>query len=351
MIVYLCAGALAAVLTLILGISKIQPGSRRGLLNYLPILPIVLVSAFRYGIGRDYLLVYEPLFYRIADGATLAEVQAEPGYYLINWLVSSQGGTFVAVAAIMSVLFGYFMCRFILDRSAMPALSFFLLAVTGVFPISLNLMRQMVAVAIVMYALKFIARKNLVSYCVWLGLAASIHFSAIIFLPLYWVVGRRYPRYVSVLAVIGVVVLISFPELLRSLIELVYEQYLGSYWDFQDFALTSFILAFGVALWARMMENRLIERFPADLDVANIAYINAILMSASMNLITPDRIFYSLYPVVLVLVPNIIAVTRSRFHRQLLASMASILLFVGFARDVLFGADGMTISQYVFIFG
>lgn len=128
------------------------------LLKTLTILFPSIIAGLRYGIGTDYLGVYEPLFEEIANGNIIDRSRDfEIGYVLINKIVILFGGNFNLVMFICSLMtntFIYLGLEHYKDKINVPLAYFFYMILF--YQRTFNLVRQMLSIAIVFYALKFL---------------------------------------------------------------------------------------------------------------------------------------------------------------------------------------------------
>jgi len=115
----------------------------------------------------------------------------ESGYVVLNWIVGKIGlefyGLQVVCAAINMISFG----RFIYKYSENPILSFAMFIALGMYRNCFGILRQSLAVSIVLWAVPFILeKKNVKAYAVIL-LGFLFHRTAILFLPLVWLVNIK----------------------------------------------------------------------------------------------------------------------------------------------------------------
>lgn len=132
------------------------------LIKILNFLFLVLISGLRYGIGTDYNKVYLPFFIELKNNAIKNRMRSfEIGYVLINKIVIFLGGNFTWVCLIMSFLTIFFLYKGLnnyKNKSSFTLGLFFYLIMY--YQKSFNLMRQMLAVSIVFFAIKFLKKDN-----------------------------------------------------------------------------------------------------------------------------------------------------------------------------------------------
>lgn len=127
-----------------------------------------IIAGIRYGIGTDYSEIYESLFKGISTGNIVTgrdfekiSRDIEIGYILINKIVIFFNGNFNMVMFICSLItngFIYFGLEHYKNKINVP-LSYFLYMILF-YQKSFNIVRQMISVAIVFYAFKFLDLKE-----------------------------------------------------------------------------------------------------------------------------------------------------------------------------------------------
>lgn len=162
--------------------------SRQETLNGVLVAGIFLVlfslSALRVGIGNDY-WVYRYNFLHIIDGN--AKVPYEIGFKVLVRVLQGLFGydNYRVVFAFMSFVTCAFFMRGLFDSSDWFALSFFLFMANGFYFMSFSNVRYYFAVAVCVYAMKFLFRKDFVKFVFWILFAAFFHKSVLLVIPAY----------------------------------------------------------------------------------------------------------------------------------------------------------------------
>jgi transmembrane protein EpsG len=95
------------------------------------------------------------------------------------------------MCAIQMIFLGAWLIR---QLDAAPWLIFFYFTTLLGFE-SLNIIRQATSLMIVLFALSCLARGSVLRYCIWIALASTLHVSALMMLPLAFVIGREWNKY------------------------------------------------------------------------------------------------------------------------------------------------------------
>jgi transmembrane protein EpsG len=159
----------------------------------LPWIFLFIVSAFRYNVGTDYAHYYHLFIHK--DGMF---EHKELGYTSLVNLLSSldfnpQMMFFLFSLATIALFYKSFK-YFFKDNDTLFLLST-LLFIPFFFFLSLNTIRQALAVAIFFYAIRYILNKCFFKYFIYILIAMMFHKSAIILIPLYFFFGIKLTRY------------------------------------------------------------------------------------------------------------------------------------------------------------
>lgn len=184
LVLYLLTFALSAGL---LGYGYHQ---KNKIMQWASLLPTILLASARFGVGTDY-NTYVSLFNQFSALSLGEYIQesstAEPGFYLLiqisNFITGDSYLMFSLAAIITSVFFYLGLRRYDVKH---PALVYFLY-LTILFPMTLNVMRQGIAISICFYAFSFIMERNFKKYLIWILIASLFHISALLLLPVYFV--------------------------------------------------------------------------------------------------------------------------------------------------------------------
>lgn len=143
------------------------------------------------------------------------------------------------------------------------------------FNLSLNISRQCIAIAIIIFGWKYIEKRSLIKYFITILIAMSFHLTAIVALPIYfifWLLQMKFKIFSKILIFIGVVIaVVSFVGISQLLIDYGilpanYENYLDidtySTIDLKQILLRGpFILILVVAYRKLKRENTFIESY------------------------------------------------------------------------------------------
>lgn len=185
----------------------------------------VLVSGFRYAIGTDY-FNYENIYYRLTTQGdiihNLLNTRYEPGWILLNYTVKLLFNDVKYLFIISSFLIWYFNFKAINDNRTKISISIaILILLSTLYNPSFNMIRQSLAASILMLSIEPIMNKKPIKFYITILCAISFHYTAIIFLPAYWIANSR-SRNVSlikkIIVIIGSVLIVMLAPSLLSFV-------------------------------------------------------------------------------------------------------------------------------------
>lgn len=162
----------------------------------------------------------------------------EYGFRLVVWILSKTVGLISTrmVIACYSLITLIFLGKAVTRQSSFPMLSIWLYVTLCFFQTSLNMSRNAMAIAIILWGLKYVKERSLIK---WLGVicvASSIHNSSWLFLPVYWIGNIEFNERKTVLTlIIAGIVYITYDQLYENIIGYVPTQY-STYLDVNESA-------------------------------------------------------------------------------------------------------------------
>ena len=206
MIVYL--SLLAA--SVILGIPMCR--NKVGKIIYCVIMGIALfiTAALRRSTGFDY-NDYGWLYigYMSADINDIGPTRHEKGYAMITKLLADYISDYQVIFIILALVFAVGAVFIAYKYLEKPWVGVACFLTVGVYFVSFDFMRQMVAAFIIVYALRYLKKKQFFRYVLVLLFASCFHFSAFFMIPFYFLLRIKLTRITlgiySVLTAVGVI--------------------------------------------------------------------------------------------------------------------------------------------------
>lgn len=162
--------------------SKQTSAKKKYLYCFLAFLPFLLVSGFRYGLGTDYIRRYVYDFNRTLGGYRVPNI--EIGFHILmkaTMLVTDEPYLMFFITSLLTNGFVFFVVS---AKSKDKMLSICIYFLLGFFFDSLNIMRQYLAMSVVVMGFYFLLKNQKLWYVVSVLLAATFHSSALVMLAL-----------------------------------------------------------------------------------------------------------------------------------------------------------------------
>lgn len=140
-----------------------------------------LPAGLRYGIGTDYFYTYVPYFYWIGTGKREYD---EIGFNFLNKIIYDLTGDYRWLFFVASFIFLFFIYKAIWDNSENIFQSVLLIFIGQSYFYSMNLVRQALAIAIILYSYKFLKKKEIIKTLICIIIASFFHNSALIMIPI-----------------------------------------------------------------------------------------------------------------------------------------------------------------------
>lgn len=313
---------------------------------------LFVVAALRYGIGTDYWLRNVPLFEQVREGGG---DDYEYGFVLINRVIGELTDDYQWLFAAISFLTIALFYRFIVRMSLNPAMSVFLFVFGGFYLEAFNLVRQGLAIAIVLNTIELAMRKRRFRFILCTLLAVSIHSSAFIWFavwPLMWV---RAGRFIRILSTAGIAIVITaVPGLLEQLVRRFAPDYAwyfeSNYGVVRSLDPTVFLIAVAVFLASAVLVRRSAAGDRYSDAVVNIQSVNvAILVATVFIAYAFSRLNYYFAPIQVLAVPLILSAIRSRDSRWLFALLLMAGYVVSFySQFIIWNAHGVMPYDSIF---
>lgn len=267
------------------------------------LLSLALVGGLRSNIGDTYFYKYA---YELND-FTWAQVKEKEniGFWILQMLlkrISDDPQILIfTAAAITNVL----IIPIFLKYSRQFELSTYVYITGGLFLVSMNGLRQVLTAAIVFTATKYIITGNFFAYALIVLFASTFHESALILLPIYFLVRyKAWSRATLMLLLIAVVIVIGFDQFSSILFSSLEDTQYGHYKDFKEGGANVIRVAvFGTPLVIAFFgREKLRDIFPESDYIVNMALIGLVFMIVSTQnwIFARFNIYFELYQLILV---------------------------------------------------
>ena len=190
-------------------------------LYWLSFVVLTVFSALRYGFGNDY-FSYKKIFDSIhgKGDAGIATYYEKQLLFTIFNKISPSFYFFIGLTSVCFLITVYFLIyKNCYKKYRWLAVAVFLIN-PYLFLINLSSIRQCMAMVLFIVAVDFAYKKNFIVYILLIAAATLFHTSAIILLPVYFILNEKPVGNIMILFIVGVVCfLLLTPNFLKELIE------------------------------------------------------------------------------------------------------------------------------------
>ncbi|QWU15125.1 EpsG family protein [Paenibacillus sophorae] len=148
---------------------------------------LFIISAFRgVNIGVD-TKTYISYFYniRFIDFTNLKNIPLEKGYVLLNYFLHFFSHSGMILLIVVSFITIGLIMAFIYKHSQIIWLSVYLFITLMYFYSSMNIMRQYLAISILLFGITYVRKQKFIPFLVTVILASLFHFTSIVFIIVY----------------------------------------------------------------------------------------------------------------------------------------------------------------------
>lgn len=262
----------------------------------------VLIAGLRNNIGDTYYYMYA---YRLSD-FTWEQIIAEKdiGFGILQMILKSYTENpqllVFLTALITNVLIVYVLYKY----SKLFEIGIYVYITSGLYIVSMNGIRQFLASAIVFAATNYLFKGNWKKYFFVVAFASLFHQSALILIPMYFIVRRKaWTSSTFVLLFLAVMLILGYNVLSDVIFSAIADTHYSEYKEMQEGGANIIRVAIGAVplILAYLGRNKLREIFPFGDYVVNMSLLNFIVMAvATQNWIFARfTIYFGLYNVIL----------------------------------------------------
>ncbi|MGM7721161.1 EpsG family protein [Metabacillus sp. Hm71] len=264
---------------------------------------IVLVSGLRNNIGDTYLYMHS---YEIQDFTwEYIIMNKDPGFGVLQMIlknISSDPQLLIFITALITnVLIVFTLYHY----TKMIELSMYVYITSGIFTVSMNGIRQFLAASIIFWATKYLIDGNFKRYFFIILLASTFHESALILIPIYFIVRRKaWTKVTYLLLGLAILIVFGFNVFSQFLFSAIEDTQYGHYSNF-DAGGANIIRVFVdlvPIIIAYLGRDKLRKLWPKSDIIVNMSVIGLLFMIiATQNWIFARfNIYFSLYNLILI---------------------------------------------------
>lgn len=336
--------ALCYVVGIIIEIKDRKLNNRKLWISIL-IIPLFLLTAFRgLDVGNDTYNYYLS-FNSLSNENLFSPINSrlEIGYVLLIRLFGMLDINYFIFQVCISIFVYISIAVFIYKYSSNKSLSIFIFITMRMMFGSMNITRQYIAIAIILYSFKYLINRNLIKFSIIVLIASLFHETAIIFLIIYPISYIKLTnRRIILILTMFLIINITFARYISLLTNFlgVYDNYLNSkYFDLEGnvavyFQLGINIAFFILALTAKKYRDEILKK-EKNRDKKSLMLFYTSLLAVGLGIVglksaIIDRLvlYFSIFSIVYI--PNTLSYIRNKKITLMIGYIIIIFLFISF---------------------
>lgn len=294
--------------------------------KFIPMLPLIIISGIRYGVGQDYFYTYVPIFNKVVSGE-IENVWGEIGYTYLNKFVALFTSDYAWIFVLTSIIFIYFVFKAIYKESDNIPFSIFLLVTMGYYFCFMNGIRQMLAASILMYSIPFVKQRNFKKFIICIIFATLFHTSSLLFVPVYFLTSEKIS---NGFMLISTIIIFATSNLIASLLLKIvsltkYAWYLNSEYIAERSGFIMILINVMILIFALFFN----KNKKNDIYI-KIQWIAVLTMTFIGKIPAAHRLLFIFGMPGIILIPNVIASRDNRKERFILSFIIVILYLLYF---------------------
>lgn len=267
------------------------------------LLSLAIVSGLRSNIGDTYYYMHA---FEVNDFSwENVKNQENSGFWILQMLLKSFSDEPQVLIITTAVITNILIVGVFMKYSRHFELSTYVYITGGLYLVTMNGIRQSLTGAIVFLATRFLISGNFFAYALVVMFASTLHESALILLPIYFIVRyKAWSRATLMLLIISVSIVIGFEQFSSILFSRLENTQYGHYREFQEGGANVIRVAVSGAplLIAFLGRDKLREIFPESDYIVNMALIGFVFMIVSTQnwIFARFNIYFEMYQLILV---------------------------------------------------
>jgi hypothetical protein len=299
---------------------------------YAAYLILVLVSVFRYDIGNDYQTYTEIIryiAYKFESNIPYGDDSKEPLITILTIIFKDLPYTYVWVLGVHFIISLAFLYKAFEDNES-HILGILIFFISGLMFIYWDQVRQAVAISIIIYATKYIKENNFFKYVLFVFLAASAHYSALLLVPFFFVNKITPRRYIYIGIILGLALSNAATGIFERALTLI------PYWEsktdkFSYVQLVSLGYKIRTFFYALVWSTIIFYLPKKEKALSHFIFIGAVIFIISSGALNVMRISFYFIFTMMISIPIVLKIEKARTIMIVMVSG----LFLFFVRDVI----------------
>ena len=330
---------------------------------------LIIVSGFRCNFGSDYFNYYiqynniSNTYYSLWD-AFIRTYQS--GFSTLSYFIYSityfQYGIFWAVAIITYPTIIIFMRKY----TSKPSVAFAVYMLMGYFVISNNILKQNIAMVILMVGYyMFLSKNKKIGYIILVFIASKFHVTAIVGGVLIYLGTKIEPTYKNLIRciVLGIIIFILYNYILPIIVTNIpiFEKY-SSYLTLQRtendkfrglINIVSYIVMYMILTHLLLKNKNKIREIPVvgEIGYHQISFIFLAIMISIISIrnLTMNRVAFYLYQFIVFLIPNLFLIKYDYRSKKIYLTFIVFLLISWFSINNIVGAENRYFNYHTYL--
>ncbi|UTR10581.1 EpsG family protein [Evansella sp. LMS18] len=264
---------------------------------------LVIISGLRRNIGDTYF--YRHTYETNQFTWEIIREEKDMGFGILQMLlqqISSDPQILIFTTALIT---NVLIVIALYNYARMFELALYVYITGGFFLVSMNGIRQFLAAAIIFAATKYIIDGSWKKFTLVVLLASTFHQSALIFIPIYFLIRRKaWTKTTAALLALAVIIVIGYNHFSEMLFSAISDTQYGGYSDFAEGGANIIRIAVNAAplILAYLGRDKLREVFPNSDYFINLCLLNFVFMVISLQnwLFARFSIYFGLYQLILI---------------------------------------------------
>ena len=267
-----------------------------------------LISLFRYGIGFDYNM-YRVAFFRMGmDGfSKISYLDWEWGFNLYTKLIvhfTKDPNIYFGITAFICLII---VAWFIYKYSSMPWLSVLLYVNLAFFYLTMNFLRQSMALSISLLSWQFLKKRKLIPFLLIIFIASTFHTTALIMIVVYFIVNMKPSANLLLLYGYGLLFLYIISDNIITLItNRFHEEYKGSVFLLHGLSFMYSIIPILFLIIAIIFKDKMLRTNDDNKFLLNMVFFSSFWLIAMSKHMILERMSYYTYIYIILFVPEFI---------------------------------------------
>lgn len=264
---------------------------------------LVCISGLRTNIGDTY--TYKSLYIKNDYTWEFISSHKDMGFGILQMILKNFSDDPQIMIFTTALITNVLIILVLYKYSRLFELSTFVYITGGLHLVSMNGIRQVLAAAIFFTAIKYLLNGNFLKYAVIVLIASTFHQSALILLPIYFIVRTKaWTKSTLALLSISVIIVLGFEQFTSLLFSTIEDTQYSDYSDFNEGGANIMRVAVSAAplLIAYFGKERFREIFPKSDYIVNMALLGLVFMIISTQqwIFARVSIYFNLYQLILI---------------------------------------------------